>query len=147
MDLEAFPDFYSKLVPFVATMGTEFVELSLERVVLRVPDRPDLHNHLGGPHAGVQFSLGESASGIVTILNFEEALAEATPLPGRAEIRYKKVAKGDFTVSATLGKPRDDVLAEMRSEGSSWFPVEIVIATADGETGAMTVDWNLKRNS
>jgi acyl-coenzyme A thioesterase PaaI-like protein len=146
MDLSALPGFYAQLVPFATTLGTEYVEVSPERVVLRLPDDPKVHNHLGGPHAGAQFSTGESASGLVVLIHFSELMGEVTPLPGRAEIRYRKVAKGPVTVTATLGRDRDEVLAEVREKGNAWFTVDIVLSTDDGETGSMTVDWNLKKN-
>ncbi len=32
-----------------------------ERAVVRLPDQPDYHNHVRGPHAGAMFTLALSA--------------------------------------------------------------------------------------
>ncbi|GGU93133.1 hypothetical protein GCM10010211_69910 [Streptomyces albospinus] len=39
-------------VPMVRTLKPEFTETAVERAVVRMPDQPDFHNHVGGPHAG-----------------------------------------------------------------------------------------------
>ena len=57
-------------VPFVRTLGLEEVEVSDDRAVLRLPDVEAQRNHVGGPHAGAMFSLGESASGAVVLQHF-----------------------------------------------------------------------------
>jgi acyl-coenzyme A thioesterase PaaI-like protein len=52
-------------VPMVRTLDLEFGETTAERAVVRMPDQPDFHNHVGGPHAGAMFTLAESASGAI----------------------------------------------------------------------------------
>ena len=137
----------SAAVPFNSTLGLVYEELSRERAVLRLPDRAELHNHVGGPHAGAMFSLGESASGGVVIANFVDLLGTATPLAASAEITYRRVAKGDVVATATLGRDRDEVLAELDETGRARFPVRITLSDAGGETtGEMTVQWHLRRD-
>ena len=48
---------------FARTLCLEFGHISPERAVVVLPDRPELHNHLAGPHAGAIFSAGETATG------------------------------------------------------------------------------------
>ena len=86
----------------VRTLGLEFAELSHTDAVLRLPDQPPFHNHVGGPHAGAMFTLGESASGALVLANFGDVLDRATPLATRADIRYLKLAMG--TVSPVVAK-------------------------------------------
>src|SRR5215470_16176642 len=112
-DFQAIADGLSAAVPFVRTLGLEYVELSADRAVLCMPDLPDLHNHVGGPHAGALFALGESASGAVVIGTFADQLGRATPLAASADIRYLAVAKGDVTAEARLDSARDAVIAEL----------------------------------
>lgn len=147
MDSDSLKAALAAAVPFNATLGIAYDELTPERAVLRLPDRPELHNHVGGPHAGAMFSLGEAASGGVVIANFAEQLATATPLAASAEIAYRRVAKGDVTATATLGRDRDDVLRELDETSRARFPVNVVLADASGETTSeMTVQWHLRRN-
>lgn len=134
-------------VPLVRTLGLQYVEVSAERAVLRATDRPELRNHVGGPHAGVLFSLGESASGAVVIGNFAEQMGRATPLPSEATIRYRRIALGDVTAEAVLGRSRDEVLAELDAGETPRFPVEVTIRDCEGEvTSEMTVTWVLRPN-
>jgi acyl-coenzyme A thioesterase PaaI-like protein len=134
-------------VPFVRTLGLEEIELSPERAVLRLPDVEPQRNHVGGPHAGAMFSLGESASGAVVLLHFAATLDGATPLAVGASIRYLKLALGPVTATATLGRPAAEVLAELEAGERPEFEVPVQLTTADGTvTGEMTVLWTLRPN-
>ncbi|GLV75743.1 MULTISPECIES: DUF4442 domain-containing protein [Streptomyces] len=132
-------------VPMVRTLNLEFVEASPERAVLRLPDQPDFHNHVGGPHAGAMFTLAESASGAVVLAAFADQLGRAVPLAVRAEIGYKKLAKGPVTATATLGRPAAEVIAELDAGQRPEFPVNIAITREDGAvTGEMSIVWTLR---
>jgi 1,4-dihydroxy-2-naphthoyl-CoA hydrolase len=49
---------------FNTTLGTEFVEVSADRVVVRCPIQPHLHQPYGIVHGGVYCSLVETAASI-----------------------------------------------------------------------------------
>jgi len=135
-------------VPMVRTLNLEYIEATPERAVLRLPDQTDFHNHVGGPHAGAMFTLGESASGAVVIAAFGDQLSRAVPLAVSAEIAYKKLAKGVVTATAELGRPIADVVAELDAGGRPEFPVSVRIEREDGAvTGEMSVVWTLRPNS
>ncbi|MGC5534175.1 DUF4442 domain-containing protein [Streptomyces sp. SR-10] len=135
-------------VPMARTLNLDFLETTPERAVVRLPDQPDYHNHLGGPHAGAMFTLAESASGAIVIAAFGDQISRAVPLAVKAEIGYKKLAKGEVTATATLGRPIADVVAELDAGQRPEFPVAIEIRRADGAvTGEMTVVWTLRPNS
>ncbi|WP_189130865.1 DUF4442 domain-containing protein [Wenjunlia tyrosinilytica] len=135
-------------VPMARTLNLEFVETTPERAVVRLPDQPDFHNHVGGPHAGAMFTLAESASGAIVLSAFGEQLSRAVPLAVRAEIGYKKLAMGPVTATATLGRPVAEVVAELDAGLRPEFPVAIAITRDDGATtGEMTVVWTLRPNS
>ncbi|MHC0434204.1 DUF4442 domain-containing protein [Streptomyces sp. O3] len=134
-------------VPMARTLNLEFVETAPERAVLRLPDQPDYHNHVGGPHAGAMFTLGESASGAIVLAAFGAQLSRAVPLAVSADIAYKKLAMGPVTATATLGRPAADVVAELDAGQRPEFPVAIAIEDEAGTvTGEMTVLWTLKPN-
>lgn len=135
-------------VPMARTLQLDFIETTPERAVVRLPDQADFHNHVGGPHAGAMFTLAESASGAIVIAAFGEQMSRAVPLAVRAEIDYKKLAMGDVTATATLGRPVADVVAELDAGERPEFPVHIAIRRADeAVTGEMTVVWTLRPNS
>ncbi|MFF1631931.1 DUF4442 domain-containing protein, partial [Streptomyces sp. NPDC058272] len=79
-------------VPMARTLNLEFVETTPEKAVVALPDQGDFHNHVGGPHAGAMFTLGESASGAIVLAAFGGQLSRAVPLAVSAEIAYKKLA-------------------------------------------------------
>ncbi|MFD8921022.1 DUF4442 domain-containing protein [Streptomyces sp. NPDC059569] len=135
-------------VPMVRTLGLEFLETTGERAVLRLPDRPDYHNHVGGPHAGAMFTLAESASGAIVLAAFGDQLQRAVPLAVRADIGYRKLAKGIVTATATLGRPAAEVVAELDAGERPEFPVSVTLTREDGAvTGEMTVVWTLRPNT
>ncbi|SFE12603.1 Acyl-coenzyme A thioesterase PaaI, contains HGG motif [Actinopolyspora alba] len=140
-------DAMNKTVPWVSTAGIEFSELERQRVVCSLRDVAAQRNHVGGPHAAVMFGLAETASGAVTLAAFTPLLERATPLVARSEIAYRKLALGDLTAEAVLGREIDEVRAELDGGTRPEFPVHCTIR--DGEhntTGEMTVYWTLRPN-
>jgi acyl-coenzyme A thioesterase PaaI-like protein len=134
-------------VPMARTLNLEFLETTAQRAVVLLPDQPDFHNHVGGPHAGAMFTLAESASGAIVLAAFGDQLNRAVPLAVRAEIAYSKLAKGPVTATAELGRPAAEVVAELDKGERPEFPVEISLTRADGdETARMTVVWTLRPN-
>ncbi|PYC69375.1 DUF4442 domain-containing protein [Micromonospora arborensis] len=139
-------------VPFARTLGFEFVEVAPEakggvRAVVRMPDSSATHNHVGGPHAGAIFTLGETASGAVVLAAFGQLLDRAVPLAVRAEIAYRKLAMGPVLATARLARPALDVIEELESGRRPEFDVVVEIETEDGKpTSAMTVVWTLRPN-
>ncbi|MGX2998469.1 DUF4442 domain-containing protein [Streptomyces sp. JNUCC 64] len=132
-------------VPMARTLNLEFPETGPERAVVVLPDQDEYHNHLGGPHAGAMFTLGESASGAIVLAAFGDQLSRAVPLAVRAEIAYRKLAMGEVTATATLGRPAAEVIAELDAGGRPEFPVRVALRRADGDvTGEMTVVWTLR---
>jgi acyl-coenzyme A thioesterase PaaI-like protein len=136
-------------VPFARSLGFEFLDAAPDgggvRTVVRLPDSPATHNHVGGPHAGAIFTLGETASGAVVLAAFAHLLDRAVPLAVRADIAYKRLAIGAVRATARLGRPVEEVAAELAAGTRPEFPVLVEIATEDGETTAeMTVIWTLR---
>ena len=143
--LPSIGDMLAATVPMVRTLNLEFAEASAERAVVRLPDQPDFHNHVGGPHAGAMFTLAESASGAVVLAAFGDQLQRAVPLAVRAEIDYKKLAKGPVTATARLGRPVAEVVAGLDAGERPEFPVRIEITREDGAvTGEMSITWTLR---
>ena len=145
-DYDAIRETMPQLVPFVKTLGLEYLELSEGRAVLRLSDDPAFFNHVGGPHAGAIFTLAESASGAVVIGSFEDLLSRVTPLAASAEIVYTKLQKGPVTAEATLGRPADEVRRELDETGKTvQFPVTVQMRDAEGnDTSRMTISWALR---
>jgi acyl-coenzyme A thioesterase PaaI-like protein len=137
----------SSTVPWVATAGVRFGEVTGGRAVAHLPDDSTQHNHVGGPHAAMIFGLGETASGAVGLAAFAATMDRATPLVVRAEIGYLRLARGPLTATAVLDRPADDVLAELDTGTRPEFTVTVTVTDGDGrETTRMTVVWTLRPN-
>ncbi|AUG77337.1 hypothetical protein CFP65_2508 [Kitasatospora sp. MMS16-BH015] len=135
-------------VPMAHTLKLEYLETSAERAVLQLPDQPEFHNHVGGPHAGAMFTLAESASGCIVLAAFGDQLSRAVPLVVSAEVAYKKLAMGVVTATATIGRPIEEVVAELDKGERPEIPVTVEITRADGAvTGVLTILWTLRPNS
>ena len=141
---------YPTMVPMVATLDIAFEHLDAESCTMLLPDNPPFRNHVGGPHAGAMWTLAESASGALVFVNFGDLMADVTPFPIDATIRFLKVAMGPVTATATLGAEAATAVATLQSGKQPEFPVEIELSTGSGEdrlvTGSMTVTWTLKLN-
>src|SRR5690242_15450788 len=135
-------------VPMARTLNLEFLETTPEKAVVSLPDQGEFHNHVGGPHVGATFTLGESASGAIVLAAFGDQLSRAVPLAASAALASQKLAMSPVTATATLGRPAGDVVAELDAGERPEFPVAIEIRRGDGAvTGEMTVLWTLRPHS
>ena len=145
-DFDALRTLLPSLLPAVKTLGIDYDALDATRAVCSLGDDPSLHNHVGGLHAGIMFTLAETASGALVLGCFEDLVQSGVvPLAASAEIAFTKLAKGRVTATATLGREPEDVRAELAESGRTvQFPVHVALATDDGDTGSMTIRWALR---
>ena len=132
---------------FVGLIGPRVVSHSREGVVLRLDAGPELHNHLGGPHAAVIFGLGETAAfGILLEVFGDLVTAGAVPLVKRSEIAFNAVATGPLLAHATLRADEAAARERFASHGSASFAVEVAFRreTDDVETARSTYQMALK---
>jgi acyl-coenzyme A thioesterase PaaI-like protein len=161
-DLHTLAATMNAAVPFARTLGVRYLEAAylepayLEpasddaggvRVVVALPDVAAFHNHVGGPHAGAMFTLGETASGAVVMAAFGDQLGRVTPLAVSADIAYRKLAMGEVRATARLTRPAADIVAELDAGKRPEFEVPVEITMLDGTvTGEMRVLWTLRPN-
>jgi acyl-coenzyme A thioesterase PaaI-like protein len=146
MDYAALAAGMQQAIPFNAHLGLEVLEVGPGLGVVRLPENPALVNHVGSQHAGGLFSAGEAASGGAFVGAFAEKMGEITPLAQRAEIEYRKIARGPVTATARLDDAEARV-AELEAAGVTRFPVEVELTDGEGNVvAAMTVHWHVKRN-
>jgi len=146
-DFDAIAKGMTQAVPFAAHLGLEVTAIGEGEAVVRLPDRPELTNHVGSQHAGALFTAAETASGAAFVGAFAERLGEVTPLARSAEISYEKIAKGPIEVSARLGVPAVDALATLDAERKVEFPCEVELADGSGtQVATATVHWHVRLN-
>jgi uncharacterized protein (TIGR00369 family) len=132
-------------VPYIGHMGIEVTEMSEGAATALLPDRPELHNHVGSQHAGALFGVAETASGAAFVGAFAVRMGDVTPLARSAQIAYVKVARGVVEAKARLTKPAAEALATLDQDGRVDFSVEVELTDSAGDVVATaTVDWNVR---
>jgi uncharacterized protein (TIGR00369 family) len=145
LDFDAIAKGMAVAVPYIAHMGIEVTEMSEGAATAVLPDRPELHNHVGSQHAGALFGVAETASGAAFVGAFAARMGDLTPLARSAEIAYVKVARGQVEAKAKLGVPADEALATLDKDGRVDFSVEVELTDGEGDVVATaTVDWNVR---
>jgi uncharacterized protein (TIGR00369 family) len=145
IDFDAIAKGMAIAVPYISHMGIEVTEMSEGEATAVLPDRPELHNHVGSQHAGALFGVAETASGAAFVGAFAIRMGDVTPLARSAEIAYVKVARGAVEAKAKLGVPAEEALATLDKEGRVDFSVEVEMTDGEGDTVATaTVDWNVR---
>ena len=144
IDLQAIKESLPSMVPMVGTLDLAFIELTTDSAIMKLPDQPAFRNHLGGPHAGAMFTLGESASGSLVLANFADRLESVIPLAVSAEIRYQAVAMGEVIAEARMLATPVDVLKSLDEGERPEFDIHIACTSSGRDTGQMSVTWTLK---
>lgn len=135
-------------VPFAHHARVEVLEVGSGTGRARMPDDPELRNHIQSLHAGALFTLGETASGSAMLGTFGALFGRVRPVTRKAEITYRKIARGPIEARASLARPAHEVLATLEEKGKVDFDVAVTLANEAGETVAeMVVTWNLARLS
>jgi uncharacterized protein (TIGR00369 family) len=146
-DFDAIAAGMTQAVPFAGYLGVEITSIEEGGSVVRLPERPELANHVGSQHAGALFTLAETASGAAFVGAFAERMGEVTPLARNAEISYEKIAKGPIEAKARLGVVPAEALSTLDAEGKVVFPCEIELTDASGRRVATaTVHWHVRLN-
>lgn len=146
-DFDAIAQGMTQAVPFAGHLGLEITSVGVGEATVRLPERPELANHVGSQHAGALFTVAETASGAAFVGAFAERLGEVTPLARSAEVSYTKIAKGPIEASARLGVPAAEALAALDADGKVEFPCEVELVDSSGTRVAnATVHWHVRLN-
>lgn len=145
IDFDAIAKGMTIAVPFIGHLDLEITSISEGEAVVRLPDRPDLHNHVGSQHAGALFTVAETASGAAFVGAFAARMADVTPLARNAEIAYEQIAKGPIEASAKLGIDAGEALATLDTDGRVEFPCEVELTDESGtRVATATVSWHVR---
>lgn len=109
---------------FVGTLGPRVLSTAPAR--LRLDAGPELHNHLGGPHAAAIFGLGETTAFVVLLRVFGDLVtAGAVPLVKSSTIAYSAVATGPLLADGTLTGDEASARQSLADRGRASFEVEV----------------------
>jgi len=109
---------------FVQLLGPQV--LSTDPALLRLDAGPQLHNHVGGPHAAAIFGLGETTAFVVLLHVFGDLVeAGVVPLVKRADIDYSAIVTGPLLAAGTLLGDEAGARDSLATRGRASFPVEV----------------------
>jgi acyl-coenzyme A thioesterase PaaI-like protein len=109
---------------FVATLGPTV--RSVDPAQLRLDAGPELHNHLGGPHAAAIFGLGETTAFVVLLRVFGDLVEQgAVPLVKSSQIGYSAVATGPLLADGVLTGDEASARQALADRGRATFDVEV----------------------
>ncbi len=109
---------------FVGTLGVRV--LTEDPAVLRLDAGPELHNHLGGPHAAAIFGLGETTAFVVLLRVFGDLVeGGAVPLVKSSQIAYSAVATGPLLGQGQLGADEASARTALEAKGRCTFAIEV----------------------
>ncbi|MEL7534806.1 MAG: DUF4442 domain-containing protein [Bacteroidota bacterium] len=114
-------------VRFVGTAGIKFEAFSTEKVVLYLPNRGKVRNHIGQIHAAAMVLLVETATGMITGINLPD---DKLPLMKKLETKFIKRSQGGMRVEAWLSEEQKQ---KMQSEAKGDILVNYKISDESGE--------------
>lgn len=120
--------------PFLRLLDIQAELLGPDDVVLRLPPRQEIANHLGGLHGGAQFTLGESTALAAAVLSLGKQLDQVAVLTRGATISYQRTALGELTAHArVMHEKREDLQTTWDIKKLARLDVPVEIADAMGQ--------------
>ena len=110
-----------RAVPFTATVGLQFVELTPARVEVAVANHRSVQNHLRGVHAAAMTLLAETATGMVVGMNVRD---DCVPVVQQIKVAFKKRAQGGLRAVAVLS-PEQRALMQHSDQGEVTVAVHV----------------------
>ena len=113
---------FGRIVPMVGTANIRYLEVSKEKVVVRIENNRNMQNHIKGVHAAAMALLAETATGFVTGLNVPD---DRILLIKTLQVDYLKVASGGLTATATLSTEQQQFILD-NDKASLEIPISVV---------------------
>ena len=88
-----------RAVPFTATAGIRFIEMSQTRTEVSIANKHKVHNHQEAVHASAMHLLAETATGMLVGMNLRD---DCLPLAKEMKMAFKHPASGALRAVATL---------------------------------------------
>ena len=129
-------------MPFHDHAQIEILDAPKGTGAARIPDAPELRNHLGTVHGGMLFAVGEvaAAAGIMRLLGPD--IFRLRAITRRGTIEYLKPARGAISGAASIGMSAADIAASLSRSPSVDVPIQVELSDAAGVVVArLGIDW------
>ena len=131
-----------RAVPLVGTAGLRFEQITPAQVVVHMPNRRKVQNHIGGVHAAGMALLAETATGFCVGMNVPD---DKLPLIKSMKVDFVRRAVGSLTAVASL---QPGQIALMQTQDKSEVTVSVIITDESGQQpilAEMVWAWVLKQ--
>lgn len=133
-------------VPFMATVGYRVTAIEGDAVTVTLPNRHELHNHIGTAHAAAAFGAAETATGAVLLHAIGDRLGQVVAVLKDAQIKYTAPAVGVVSAVATPREAPSRAIEACLAEGRALLDVDCTLQSEDGSVNAESAfTWYLKR--
>lgn len=117
--------------PYLGYLGMEVDRIQAQEVVLRLPLRREVTNHLGMVHGGAQYALGEATAIALAGALLRDQHHSVNLLTANATIIYRRRAQGGLIGRASLPPEEGDRLrATFTEQGRARFPISVELVDA-----------------
>jgi uncharacterized protein (TIGR00369 family) len=110
-----------RTVRFVGTAGISFEEMTTERVIASIENKPKIRNHIGQVHAGAMILLAETATGMLVGMNITD---HKIPLIKSIKTNFVRRSLGGMTAVATITEEQK-MLIKNQDKGETLIAVSI----------------------
>lgn len=116
-----------RALPFAATAGLRFIEMSQQRTEVGIKSRHKVHDQTGSIHASAMNLLAETASGMAVGMNLRD---DCLPLLREMKMAFKSRAAGSLRAVAALS---DAQRAAMRASDHGEVTVPVSVTDEAGD--------------
>ncbi len=115
------------VVPMVGTAGIIFEKITCEELIVRLPNKKKIQNHIHQIHAAATALLAETATGIILGMSIPD---NKLPLMKSLKVQYIKRSQGNQQAIATLSKSQ---IEKIRTEEKGDVNVSVHVTDETGE--------------
>ena len=118
---------FGRIVPMVGSANIRYLEVSHDKVVVKIENHRAMQNHIGQVHACAMALLAETATGFVTGMNVPDS---CIVLIKSLKVDFKRPSKGAMTAVVTL---TDEQQKLMQSSEKGETLVSVVVTDESNE--------------
>ena len=118
---------FGRVVPMVGSAKLRYLEVTHNKVVVKIENHKAMQNHIGQVHACAMALLAETATGFVTGMNVPDS---SIVLIKSLHVDFKRPSKGAMTAIATLN---DEQIQQMQHSDKGETLVQVSVTDESGE--------------
>lgn len=118
---------FGRVVPMVGSAKLRYLEVTHNKVVVKIENHKAMQNHIGQVHACAMALIAETATGFVTGMNVPDS---SIVLIKSLQVDFKRPSQGAMTATATL---TDEQIKLMQESEKGETLVNVSVSDESGE--------------